>query len=464
MAARGISLRGVRIPIRQGEAVSFVLSLPLLVLSVLLIRQVNDPVWPDPMYVACALLHGMLLLRIRHTWLAFGLGSAACLLLMAAPDLVPSVTGLPGALPAALLPSALLFPVLLSSAAAHARSNTWLALVVGIAGVFELVSRLWFGLPWLFVATGGLWVWRAALGGVGLVVILLAWTVGRWRGMFLDYRGLGEDWRHLAGERDAAHLDRAVVEQQARMAREIHGAIAGNLDDIIDRAHKGRVDTRRAPGLADEALAEIAQRGEEALGRVRSLIALLDDPDPEEVLAHDSRAQVLAPEHDLSPQPQLTDLPRLINAARDEGLAVTLDIVGERGRVGVTGELAAYRTVQEALTNTVRHAGPGAVATVQLAWLRNELVVTVEDTQHAAPPPREGEAAAFEWEGQEPRYVEGRGLRIVRERLETLGGDLEIEIVPNGFCTRAIIPRQDQPAQEQQAAWEGEPNAGELID
>lgn len=435
----------------RGEVLSFVLSLPLFVLSARLIREVDDPIWPDPMYLACALLHGMLLLRVRHTWIAFGLGSGACLLLMGAPDLLPGVTGLPGALPAVLLPSALLFPVLLGSAAAHARSNSWFALVVGAAGVLELVSRLWFGLPWVFEPTAGLLVWRATLGGVGLALVLLAWTLGRWRGTVLDYRRLGEDWRYVAGERDAAHLDRAVAEQQARMSLEMQNAVATHLDDIVNRAQKGRVATRRAPALADEALADIYEQGEEALGRVRSLISLLKNSDPEELLAHESATPVLAPEHDLSPQPQLRDLPKLINAARDQGLTVSLEIVGERGRVGVAGELATYRAVQEALTNTVRHAGPGAVANVQLAWLPADLVVTVEDSRDASQQVPQVQDNFETWsEDLVQPFLEGQGLRIVRDRLETLGGKLEIELLDDGFRARAIVPRQD-PAAESSA-------------
>lgn len=437
----------------RGEVLIFVLSLPLFLLSARLIREVDDPVWPDPMYLACALLHAVLLLRVRHTWIAFGLGSGACLLLMGAPDLLPAVTGLPGALPAVLLPSALLFPVLLGSAAAHARSNSWFALVVGVAGVLELVSRLWFGLPWVFEPTAGLVVWRIALGGAGLALVLLAWTLGRWRATVLGYRRLDGDRRCLAGERDTAHRDRAVAQQQARMSLEMQNAVAIALQDIVDRAQKGRGATRRAPALADDALADIYERGEEALGRVRSLVSLLENASPEELLVHETATPILAPEHDLSPQPQLADLPKLIDAARDQGLIVSLEIVGERGRVGVAGELATYRAVQEGLTNTVRHAGPSAVANVQLTWSPAELVVTVKDTREASHEVSQVQDDFETW-GEElvGPFLEGRGLRVVRERLETLGGELEIELLEEGFCIRGIIPRLDRAEESDGAA------------
>lgn len=126
------------------------------------------------------------------------------------------------------------------------------------------------------------------------------------------------------------------------------------------------------------------------------------------------------------------------------------------------GELAAYRAVQEALTNTVRHAGPGAVASVELDWRPEYLVVRVDDARPAGGPDVVAEEDPSDplglWAG-EPReevpstvtgagnYLEGRGLRIVRERLEAPGGRLEAGPLADGFrtvpsCRVPTVPRE----------------------
>lgn len=447
-----------RFAVRPGDAVLVVATLPLFVLSARWVVRADDALWRDPQLVCLAVLHGSLLLRSRLPWVAFGFACAGVLGLLGAPPLTPAATGLPGSLPGVAQPSTALLAVAIYGAAAHVARHAWIPLLVGLGAAAELTARVWHGLPWLFLPMSGLGAWR---GGVALLltaIVVAAWALGRWRGATLAYAGLGQDWRSVLVERDAAHLDQAVTQQQARMAREAYDVVASNLDSIIDRAGEGRRASRRAPALAGDALGDIATRGEETLGRVRSLMALFDDPNPEEILAHDSGSPVLAPEHDLQPQPQLADLPRLIDAARGEGLAVSLGVVGERARLSVAGELAGYRTVQEALTNTVRHAGRGAVAAVELDWGADGLLVTVDDTR----PPGEPDVVAEEdpadplglWAG-EPRgdipatvagadaYVEGRGLRIVRERLEALDGWLDAGPWGDGagFRVRAFVPR-----------------------
>ncbi|GAB49751.1 ATP-binding protein [Mobilicoccus pelagius] len=115
-------------------------------------------------------------------------------------------------------------------------------------------------------------------------------------------------------------------------------------------------------------------------------------------------------------------------------------MIGDRRDLTVAGQLALYRTVQEALTNTARHAGPGAVAHVEFDWERPDSVaVVVEDEVPGATDPGAGDALFGDAD-----HVEGRGLRVVRERLESLGGALEVEQMEDGYRVRGVVPRDAQ--------------------
>ncbi|MDO5627267.1 MAG: hypothetical protein Q4G43_02990 [Mobilicoccus sp.] len=432
--------------LRREDLLVLAASLPLFALSTWWVWRAEVPGWSEALIAACAVAHLSLVVRSTRPWITYGATALTAFVLLAAPWLGTHATGLPGPFPPVLLPSAWLFGVAVYSVAAHASTYRWVALAVGAAGVAEVVAILWNGVPWFLDPVAGLVAWRVSVALAGLALLLLAYACGRWRALSRVHDDLTGRWSHLAGERDAAHLDAAVTAQQTRMAREIHGTVADLLDDILTSAREGRRAARRAPALADEALADITAQGEEALGRVHTLLGLLDDPDPEEVLAHDTRAPVLAAEHALSPQPQLEDLPKLIDAARGEGLVVSLSIEGERGELPVASQLALYRTAQEALTNTVRHAGPGAVATVEITWESADVVIAIDDEIHqsldaAELDERFGEAVFV---GEE--YREGRGLRTVRERLEAVGGDLEVEQLDGGFSVRGRVPRRPQSA------------------
>ncbi len=413
-----------------------VASLPLLALSAAPVWQAGGSPWRTACLVALVVMHLSLLLRSALPWVTYAATGLGALVLLASPALPPTATSLPGPLPPVLLPSSALFGVAIYSVAAHARSYRPLAALVGVAGAIELSAALWNGLPWLVFPTIPE-AWRAAVGFVGATLALLAYACGRWRMLVIERGDLDSSWSRASQEGHSRDLDLAVTQQQARMAGEVHRAVAAHLEDILDQAREGRRAARRAPGLAADALADITTSGEEALGRVQTLLALLDAPDPHDALAREASTSVLAPEHALSPQPQLADLPRLIDAARGAGLAVTLEMGGERRDLSVAGQLALYRTVQEGLTNTVQHAGPGAVAHVEFDWEGPEAEVVVEDEVPAhRDAPALGESLFTEAD-----YVEGRGLRAVRERLEALGGYLEVEQLADGYRVRGVVPR-----------------------
>lgn len=425
-----------RATLRRQDVIVLVASLPLLVLSAAPVWQAGESMWRMPCLAALVLMHVSLLVRSTLPWVTYAVTALGALVLLASPALPAFATRLSGDLPPVVLPSSVLVGVAIYSVARHARTYRPLAVVVGLAGAAELSAALWNGLPWLLLPMIPE-AWRVAVGLVSATLVALAYACGRWRTLELERTDLDSRWSSAAEESHSRHLDLAVTQQQARMAGEVQRAVAAHLEDILDQAREGRRAARRAPGLAADALADITTSGEEALGRVHSLMALLEAPDPEEVLAHEPVVAVLAPEHALSPQPQLADLPRLIDAARGEGLAVTLEMVGDRRDLSVAGQLALYRTVQEALTNTVRHAGPGAVAHVEFDWEGEEAAVTVEDeVPGGRDTPGLGDSLFTEAD-----YVEGRGLRVVRERLEALGGRLEVDQLADGYRVHAVVPR-----------------------
>ncbi|MEV2216335.1 histidine kinase [Streptomyces sp. NPDC050997] len=202
--------------------------------------------------------------------------------------------------------------------------------------------------------------------------------------------------RRLEIERDQqARL--AAAAERARIAREMHDIIGHNLSVITGLADGGRYAAAKAPERAAEALNAISTTSRQALTELRRLLDVLRDEDKDPA----------APE--LSPQPTLTDLDPLIAGVRSAGLPVHTTIHGTPtlppGR-----QLTVYRVIQEALTNTLKHAGPAATSHIKLSYeAQGAVTVTVTDTGH----------------GREPDGTAGRGLPGMRERTALYGGTLE---------------------------------------
>src|SRR5207248_7777675 len=132
----------------------------------------------------------------------------------------------------------------------------------------------------------------------------------------------------------------AVIDERARIARELHDAIAHNVSMMVVQAGAERRVLDRSTGTR-EVLETIEQIGRGALTEMRRLVGMLrsDSRDP------------------LAPQPGLDDLPSLVERVREAGLPVELHVDGNRRELPVGIELSAYRIVQEALTNALKHAG-----------------------------------------------------------------------------------------------------------
>ncbi|MER7752281.1 sensor histidine kinase [Kitasatospora sp. NPDC097643] len=215
-----------------------------------------------------------------------------------------------------------------------------------------------------------------------------------------------------------AALRHAVELERARIARELHDVVTHNVSMMTIQAGAARKILDTAPDKAREAMAAVEAGGRAAMTELRQVMGLLT-VDAE---TGDAPAAVV----ELSPQPGLDRLGALVEGVRRAGLPVELTVTGEPRAVPPGVELAAYRVVQEALTNTVKHAG-GADAAVTVEYAADHLRVEVTDTGG-----RPTGAAAT---------GNGRGLLGLRERLAVYGGTLHTgPRMRGGYRVKALIP------------------------
>jgi signal transduction histidine kinase len=246
-----------------------------------------------------------------------------------------------------------------------------------------------------------------------LVVLVAVWGGGRSLRLRRAYL---EELRDRAARLErarAADTRAARAEERTRIARELHDVVAHHVSVMTVQAAAARKVLATDPESASEALSAIESTGRTAMAEMRDIVG---------VLRADARAE-------LTPQPGLRDLPALVEQMREAGLSTTLSVEGAARRVPAGVDLAAYRLVQEGLTNSLRHAGAGARSEVTVRHGRDELEVRVEgDGLGAAASPRRP----------------GHGLVGIRERVALYGGILTIgPKAGGGFKVRARFPLKD---------------------
>ncbi len=277
--------------------------------------------------------------------------------------------------------SALLVAFYTVASAAPVRTTMLIGTALEI-GIVLAVSRLASGAePWLreFVALSGL---TTASGVLGINV--------RHRRQIVS--GLQERAERLEREREH-EVALATITERARIARELHDVVAHNLSVMLALCDGAAYHVHDDPERVEEALAQASRTGRQALAEMRQLLGILRD-------------QPAGGE--LSPQPGLRQVDELIDQVRAAGVPVTYTVGGELDSDASGIELAIYRIVQEALTNTLKHAGPDASVTVNLTCEGESVELEVRDTGVGASPPRGG----------------GAGLRGMRERATLYGGTL----------------------------------------
>ncbi|MFE3453163.1 sensor histidine kinase [Nonomuraea sp. NPDC059194] len=243
--------------------------------------------------------------------------------------------------------------------------------------------------------------------------VIMIWLTGIYANTRHRYlESLEERAERAERERDQ-QARMAAAAERARIARELHDVVAHNVSVIIVQADGAGFAIDTDPNQARQAVHAISKTGRDALAEMRRLVGVLrEDPaDPASETA------------DYTPQPGLAQLEDLV---RGSGLPVDLRVTGTPHALSEGEQLAVYRLVQEALTNTLKHGGPGASATVEMEYGMRELVVRVTD---------DGRGAAA------PPGVGGHGLLGMRERVSMYGGAVQAAPRPGGgFEVLARLP------------------------
>jgi signal transduction histidine kinase len=207
-------------------------------------------------------------------------------------------------------------------------------------------------------------------------------------------------------ERDRElQAERAVADERARIARELHDVVAHHLSVMVIQAGAARRLLDDDPEQTRAALAAVEHAGRQGLGAMPGLLRALRD---------DGQVEVL------SPQPTLRELDALVAQVRSAGLPVELRIEGTPRPLPAAVDLSAYRVAQEALTNTLKHAGR-ARAELVVRYGRDTLEVTAVDNGHGGKPTADG-----------PGGQGGHGLVGMRERVSLFGGELHAGSRPEG--------------------------------
>ncbi len=286
-------------------------------------------------------------------------------------------------------------------------------LVTAFAGVVFLLVSIYKGL--LPVGLSGVIQTELAL--------LAVWTLGTWsrerRVYLVTVEARASRLEREREERDA----RAVTEERERIARELHDVVTHHVSVIVIQAGAALRALDRRPDDARTAVAAIDATGRLALADMRRMLGILGSPDPvgELVGAGDTTSDPLAP------MPGFDRLGELLEQVRAAGLPVELTVEGEARPLDPGIELSAYRIIQEALTNSLKHAS-GASAQARVAYRPAELEIEVSDRGGAG-----GRGIGVPGES-------GRGLIGMRERVAVFGGRFEAGPVPGGFRVSATLP------------------------
>jgi signal transduction histidine kinase len=326
------------------------------------------------------------------------------------------------------IPATAMFPVLVSGYSLAAYGPGWAGVAAAVLTVVGAVLIVL--IPSLGGATFDPSVTQFVLGSAAVLAVTV------WLGGTLRRAGrrnvehLRERARLLEAEQ-ATQARLARLAERARIAREMHDIVAHSLSVIIVQADGGRVAASKGafgPGeSAASVLGDIADAGRSALADIRALLGLLHDEesDPDDA----DRPGV--------PQPGIGAIPTLVEDVGRTGLRVRLTVHGEPRPLPAGTELTVYRAVQEALTNTVKHAGRDASAVVEMTWHTDHLALDVVDDgpSHALV----GAPAAGS--------LGGHGLRGMRERVGAHGGTVEAGPRPDhGFGVHLRIPYAESSA------------------
>jgi signal transduction histidine kinase len=248
-------------------------------------------------------------------------------------------------------------------------------------------------------------IWIAILG-------LLSWGLGEYVRTRRAYTAQVEALAERLDRARALEARQAAWQERARLARELHDVIGHTVNVMVIQAGAGRRTLASDRGHAERAFQTIESTGRAALGELDRLLGILRTADDEP---------------DLPPQPGLEQLRALAGRFEDAGLPVEITVEGDEVPLPRSLDQSAYRIIQEALTNALRHAG-GATAQVAVRYGQDRLELEVADDGCGSPRTRN-------------RLGGGRGLIGMRERVALFGGDLEAgPRAAGGFVVRCRLP------------------------
>jgi signal transduction histidine kinase len=229
---------------------------------------------------------------------------------------------------------------------------------------------------------------------------------------------LAERARRLERDREQ-QAQLAVAAERARIARELHDIVAHNIAMMIALSDGAAATALKSPAQAVTLMGDISTAGRAALTEMRRLLGVLRQP--------------VSADH--TPQPGLADIDGLLAGVRTAGLPTRLTITGEPADMPASAQLALYRMVQEALTNTLKHA-PGAHAEVRLSYRPGEVELEVTDDGRSKPGPaaatQPGARRTLAVPVQGDQNGGGHGIVGMRERAAVFGGAVSAEPRPGG--------------------------------
>ena len=273
-------------------------------------------------------------------------------------------------------------------------------LAVVLAGIYALVLT---GRP-----DGEQWSPAPVVLG-DLLAITAAWVIGYLVRQQRAYSAGLLEQEELRAHEQVAEARRAINEERLQIARELHDVVAHSMSVIAVQAGVANFVVAERPEEAPRALASIEETSRSALREMRALLG------------------VLRADPGLAPAPGLADLPALADRTAEAGVRVKLSVVGDQSALPAGVDLAAYRVVQEAVTNVIKHAGTDACR-VTIAYAGNALALEIIDAG-------KGTADADKTPGH------GHGLAGMRERVGMYGGTLDAGPLPvRGFRVTARFP------------------------
>ena len=267
----------------------------------------------------------------------------------------------------------------------------------------------------LIVSAAVSWITTTVAAGPtdpqSVLIVAGAWLLGHYvrtrRQLVAELQQRAVDLEREREER----ARRAVAEERLRIARELHDVLAHTMSVVAVQAGTGRLIGAEHPAEALKALTAVEETTRSAMREMRQLLTVLRTDDD--------------PGGPVTPAPGLHDLPVLVAQVAEAGLAVDLRTEGEPRAVSAGVGLAAYRIVQEALTNVIKHAGP-AHASVLVRYTDQDLTVEIRDDGHA---------------GRSGVVTGGQGLVGMRERAAVHGGELIAgPAAGGGFRVKARLP------------------------